>query len=197
MTAPALEEELPAGLVLEEVEDLAGGYASAVFDTAGAYRYLLTRIWDRSRPVACWVMLNPSTADHAKTDNTLTRVVDFSGRFGCGGLAIANLFAVRSRHPEVLTRHASPVGEHNDVLIRRTIRSTRGGPVIAAWGTWGHKKALRSRTAHVTALLAEAGIPVRCLGVSSESSGHQPLHPLMLEAHTRLQDYLPAPENTP
>src|SRR5690348_3176662 len=112
-TAPATVPDildLPPGLTLQEERDLAGGRASAVFDTRETYRYLLTRVWDPARPVACWVMLNPSTADAARTDNTLTRVVAFSAAFGCGGAVIVNLFAVRSRHPHILTTHPDPVG---------------------------------------------------------------------------------------
>lgn len=49
---------------VEQKQDLAGGLAAAVFDSqARVYRYLLTRIWDPSRPAAVFLMLNPSTAD--------------------------------------------------------------------------------------------------------------------------------------
>jgi hypothetical protein len=50
-------------VVLEQRTDLAGGTTAAVFDPARTHRYLLTRIWDPSRPPAVFVMLNPSTAD--------------------------------------------------------------------------------------------------------------------------------------
>lgn len=189
-TAPPETRDMPPGIVLDEERDVAGNLiASAVFDTTDDYRYLLTRIWDPTLPLACWVALNPSTATAAKNDATLTRIVDFTARFGCGGLAIVNLFAVRSRHPQILTRHAEPVGEYNDLFIRNAAQSTRGGPVIAAWGTWGHHKRLRDRATHVTRLLNDCGAQLRSLGTTADSSGRQPLHPLMLHKHTEHQPY--------
>lgn len=180
--------DMPGGTILEEHTDLAGGHASAVFDTTETYRYLLTRIWDTHLPIACWVMLNPSTATATHTDATLTRVVDFTHRFGCGGLAIVNLFAVRSRHPDVLLTHPDPVGPLNDLFTRHAIRTTtsHGGPVIAAWGAWGNRRPLRARATHVLALLTAAPAPAQCLGTTSDTTGHQPLHPLMLAANTHL-----------
>lgn len=197
MTAPAAAlvpdvVEMPSGTILEEERDSSGNLATAVFDATETYRYLLTRVWDPARPLACWIMLNPSTATAAKRDHTLRRVVDFTARFeggALGGLAIVNLFAVRSRHPTVLTTHTDPVGPLNDAFINRAVRATAGGPVIAAWGTWGNNARLRARTRHVHGQLRAASTPVLCLGVSGETSNYQPLHPLMQPAVTRLVRY--------
>jgi Uncharacterized protein conserved in bacteria len=190
MSTPTLTPDVlepPPGLVLEEERDLEDRViASAVFDATETYRYLLTRVWEQDLPLACWVMLNPSTASAAKTDATLTRVVDFSARFGCGGCLIVNLFAYRSRHPNRLLTHPDPAGVLNDSFIQRAIRTTNGGPVIAAWGSWGHRKPLRDRVDHVRGLLRDAAMPVHCLGTSSDSTGQQPFHPLMLERATPL-----------
>ncbi|HEY5834928.1 DUF1643 domain-containing protein [Streptomyces sp.] len=175
MSAPAAPDVLdpPAGIVLEEEHDLAGNYASAVFDTDGIYRYLLTRVWDPARPLACWIMLNPSTADATTTDPTLTRVVRFTADAGCGGLAIVNLFALRSTDPRHLHHHPDPVGPHNDLFIRHAARTTNGGPVIAAWGAQG---TLHNRHTRILSLLAEAGITADCYGTTGAPSGHQPRH---------------------
>lgn len=180
--------ELPAGVRLEIVEDMAGGIATTVFDRTETYRYLLTRIWNPKLPLGCWIMLNPSTADHARTDPTLTKTVKFTAAAGCGGLAIVNLFALRSTDPRALRDHKDPVGEHNDMFIRRAVAETRGGPVIAAWGAQGP---LHGRAAAVTALLASAGAALNCYGTTAETSGQQPRHPLYLGNETALRPYIP------
>lgn len=180
--------DLPAGTVLEEESDLAGNTATAVFDSTETYRYLLTRIWNRALPIACWIMLNPSTASASTTDPTLTRVVNFTAAQGLGGLAIVNLFALRSTDPRQLHHHPDPVGPHNGSFIGRAIRETGGGPVIAAWGAMG---TLHDRADAVTRLLAEAGITASCYGTTGAHSGQQPRHPLYLHGDTTLCPYLP------
>lgn len=182
--------DLPAGLVLEEEHDLAGNTATAVFDTTGTYRYLLTRVWDPTKPLACWIMLNPSTADHATTDPTLTRVVKFTAAEQCGGLAIVNLFALRSTDPRRLRDHPDPVGPHNDLFLRHAVRATRGGPVIAAWGAQG---TLHNRAATALTHLTPPGAGLHCYGTTGDHSGHQPRHPLYLHGTTTTRPYQPTP----
>lgn len=174
-------------VVLHKERDLAGGVASAVFDTGGRYRYLLTRVWDPSLPLACWIMLNPSTASATTTDPTLTRVVTFTAQAGCGGLAIVNLFALRSVDPRALAHDKDPVGPYNDLFIRRTIRETTG-PLIAAWGAQG---TLHDRHTAVLALLQQTGAVPHCYGTTSDTSGYQPRHPLYLRGNTTLTPYTP------
>lgn len=169
--------ELPAGVIYQIEQDLSGGSASAVFDTSETYRYLLTRVWTPGLPIACWVMLNPSTADAARTDNTLRRVVAFSAAAGCGGCSIVNLFALRSTDPRNLAAHPDPVGPLNDVFLRRAVHTTNGGPVIAGWGAAG---TLHGRADAVLGRLRADGIDVHCYGRTSPASGRQPRHPLYL-----------------
>jgi hypothetical protein len=179
--------EAPLGVVRREQCDLAGGVASAVLDEHGTYRYLLTRVWDPARPVACWIMLNPSTADHKATDATLTRVVKFTAEAGCGGLAIVNLFALRSTDPRVLASHPDPVGPYNDLFLRRAVREATG-PVIAAWGAQG---TLHDRHTAVLDLLGRDATPLHCYGTTGTTSGHQPRHPLYQRADAPLTPYTP------
>ena len=188
MTTAVRDIEMPPGTVLDEVEDLVGGYASAVLSTCGMYRYLLSRIWDRTLPLACWVMLNPSTADASRRDPTLDRVVDFTHRGGRGGLLIVNLFALRSADPRRLRDHHDPVGPGNDAFLAQAARAV--GPAGAVIGAWGAQGTLHNRAAAVTALLAKAGVPLSCYGTTSAVSGHQPCHPLYLKGSTAERPYL-------
>lgn len=177
----------PTGTVLHEHTDPAGGHASAVTDTTGTYRYALTRTWNPDKPTACWIMLNPSTADHAATDATLTRTVAFTARAGCGGLIIVNLFALRSTDPRALRNHPDPVGPHNDAFIH----AATTGPdrtVIAAWGAQG---TLHDRATTVAAILRTTSVSLSCYGTTGPQSGHQPRHPLYLDRTTHLRPYTP------
>ena len=74
----------------------------AVLGDDGEYRYQLSRIWDEDKPVAGFVMVNPSTADATQDDRTITRCVKYANGMGFGKLVVANLFAVRSSDPSVI-----------------------------------------------------------------------------------------------
>lgn len=141
-------------------------WESASAHVEGEYRYALTRCWDEAAPAACWVMLNPSTADALHDDATIRKVVGFSSRWGCGRVVVVNLFALRSTHPAALLSHPNPVGPKNDETLARAVRSAQ--LVVAAWGA---HPAVRKREREVRGWMPE----MRC--VRTTKSGF-PAHPL-------------------
>jgi hypothetical protein len=160
---------------------------AALFDAhpdRAIYRYMLERHWDRTRPMALWVMLNPSTATAMQDDTTIRRVRQFSQDTGAGGFQVLNLFALRATDPTALTRHPSPVGEDNDTVIHWFARH-HTGPVIVAWGA--HGQDFPDRVDHVLNLLGDQ--PLFCLGVTKDD---HPRHPARLDATAELEPYVPA-----
>lgn len=176
---------------VDQREDLAGGFAAAVFDSkAREYRYLLTRIWDPTTPPVVFLMLNPSTADALEDDATIGRLAGskgFARRLGAGGLVVVNLFALCSTDPRALRHHPDPVGPLNDVFIRQ---ATAGASVVvAAWGAAGVE---HGRGARVAETLRRRGIALHCLG---QTSTGQPRHPLYLPGAAVLEAYDTSKEN--
>lgn len=159
--------------------------ASATFSPDRSYRYALTRRWDPTKPLAVWVMCNPSTADAFDVDPTIRRVISFSRAWQAGGLLVVNLFALRSTDPKVLYSHADPVGADNDAVIAwwLSIDAEPVGPVIAAWGVHGQHQ---GRAAQVASLLEARKVRPLCLGVTKD--GH-PKHPLYVPNGTPTVDY--------
>lgn len=152
------------------------------------YRYSLKRWWDdgEDKPWACFVMLNPSTADAAKDDPTIRRCMSFAQSWGCVGIYVFNLFALRATDPRELAKAVDPIGPENDWFIRTYARMAKG-PMVAAWGA--HAFAA-SRAKAVTTLLNKAGIALQCLGVTKD--GH-PRHPLYVAGATSLVAFSPSP----
>jgi hypothetical protein len=111
---------------------------SAVISACEKYRYLLERIAPGSigRRVV-WIMLNPSTADAEKNDNTVRRCMAYTAAWGYDALAVVNLYGYRTSSPAVLRKvfleHV--VGPQNDSYVRAAVRGA--GLVIAAWGSPG------------------------------------------------------------
>jgi len=146
---------------------------NAVISTCGRYRYLLTRQVGPGLQTATFIMLNPSTADATSDDPTIRRCIGFARRWGCGQLAVLNLFAVRATDPADMKRADDPVGPENRDWFDRTLLAPEG-PVVCAWGVHGE---YRGQDLTVLAWLAEYGIKPLALGMTRD--GH-PKHPLYL-----------------
>lgn len=156
----------------------------AEFSSDRAYRYRLRRRWD-DRPGVLWVMLNPSTADEYKNDNTLRRITRFSQREGFGALEVVNLYALVSTDPAGLWRAEDPTGPENDAAIALAAQQARG--VIVAWGAGApHPERIRTVLAILDANCPFAR-PLKCLGTTKDGS---PRHPGRLAASTELELFL-------
>jgi len=161
--------------------DHTAGANKATFSPDGDYRYALFRRWGHG-PTLCWLMLNPSTANAFREDNTSRRVIHFTKQAGnYGGLVIVNLFALRSTNPAALWRHKDPIGPLGDQFIQT--QAAGRANVIAAWGTHGTRN---GRGQHVAGMLADAGVRLHCLGTNGDGS---PKHPLFVHGDTPLVPY--------
>lgn len=152
------------------------------------YRYTLWRTWEKGKPILVFVMLNPSTADHAKNDPTIKRCIDFAKRLGFGGIIVINLFAYRSKRPSMLRTAEDPIGPNNDVHIRSVVRSTHegGGSICLAYGNLpsfstlpdGTDNRKHNKRAHrVVQMIADLGVPMHVLDTTD---GGHPRHPLYI-----------------
>lgn len=146
--------------------------AGATFSACRRWRWLLWRRWDEARPLANFLMLNPSTADETQLDPTCTRARGYAERWGYGGLVVTNVFAWRATDPADMKAQPDPVGRDNDAAIVHAARSC--AIVVCAWGNHG---AHEERSAHVVAILRKAKVPLFALRVNG---GGEPAHPLYL-----------------
>lgn len=151
--------------------------SGAEFSACRRWRTLLWRCWDEARPIANFLMLNPSTADETVLDPTCTRAHDYARRWGYGTLLVTNVFAWRATDPGEMRAAADPVGAGNDAAILRAARSAQ--LVVCAWGNHG---AHLDRAARVTRLLRQAGMTLHALRLNA---GGEPAHPLYLPGTLR------------
>ena len=156
---------------------------NAVISACGRYRYLLTRQVGPGSRTATFIMLNPSTADASINDATIRRCIGFARRWGCGRLAVLNLFAFRATDPADMKRAEDPVGPENRAWFDRTLSDAGEGPVVCGWGVHG-EHAGQDQT--VLGWLAEIGVRSLALGLTKE--GH-PKHPLYLPKAAELAPF--------
>src|SRR4051812_49823510 len=108
---------------------------NAVISACGAYRYVLTRQVGGGVRRATFIMLNPSTADASNDDPTIRRCIGFAQRWGCGQLAVLNLFAYRATDPADLKRASEPVGPENREWFDKLLTDDLAiGPVVCGCG---------------------------------------------------------------
>lgn len=165
-------------------------HSSARLSTDGFYRWELARWW-ADGPRCLFVMLNPSTADADKPDNTIRRCISFARREGVAGLDVVNLFALRTAYPKVLLEKAREgvdiIGPENDAALdaHAALSAVTGGKIVAAWGSavsFGSKAripAVRERDTKVLAILLKYADVYR---FSAPNGGDAP-HPLMLPSN--------------
>jgi hypothetical protein len=147
---------------------------TAVISDCGTYRYLLTRTWDGSLPHVGFIMLNPSTANADTDDPTIRRCIGFAKAWGYGGIAVRNLYALRSTDPKALRGHPDPHGPDN---YRYVEAAADDHLTVCAWGA--NADPIDSRGL-IDALIGWGGRPHH-LGLTKDGF---PKRPLYLRADT-------------
>jgi hypothetical protein len=151
--------------------------SGAKFSSCRRWRYLLWRCWDASKPVANFLMLNPSTADELKLDPTCTRARHYAERWGFGAVVVTNIFAWRATDPAQLRLVKDPVGRGNDAAIVRAAREAK--LVVCAWGNHGEHL---GRGEEVKVMLQGNGVELHLLRANKKGC---PAHPLYLPGTLR------------
>ncbi len=146
--------------------------AGATFSPCRRWRYLLWRRWDAAKPVANFLMLNPSTADEVKLDPTCARARDYAERWGYGALIVTNVFAWRATDPARMKAVEDPVGPGNDAAIVKAAKESE--IVVCAWGNHGAHK---DRSKKILNILSKNEIRLHALRINANG---EPAHPLYL-----------------
>lgn len=158
-----------------------GKFADALFsdEKEPLYRYLLApHPWSDGWTMAV-LLHNPSTADHDRSDPTITRMIGFAKREGAGSLLVVNVMAYRATDPKKVRKAEDPVGPENIRYI--LIASSEAKVFVVAWGAihWS----LRERALPgIKAAVGRKG-GVVCLG---KTKFGDPRHPLYLSRQTKL-----------
>jgi hypothetical protein len=151
--------------------------SSAVLSECGNYRYELSRIWDTTKPMVMFLMLNPSTADANKDDNTIRRCIAYAKSWGYGGVFVGNLFAYRATNPKELLNVKNPVGEKNQShLIKMSLKTDM---TICAWGNSSIVEKLTKSLGYFKPL---SGLQNRFNYLELSKNG-TPKHPLYLKCN--------------
>ena len=145
--------------------------SDAILSEDRKYRYVLSRIWDESKPIVMFIGLNPSTADEIENDPTIEKCISFTKSWGYGGLYMLNLFAFRATQPKDLFNAKDPIGKDNDEYIKKYSKIC--DKIVCAWGNNG---SFKNRSKKVLSLIDNAYY------LKLNKTG-EPAHPLYLKSN--------------
>ncbi|KGG16182.1 MULTISPECIES: DUF1643 domain-containing protein [unclassified Prochlorococcus] len=111
--------------------------STASFSICKKYRLRLTKRISKSSREIIFIGLNPSTANSIYNDATLSRLLDFTSIWGYGSLEVINLFARVSKNPVLLKTCKDPIGEGNDLELKKRMRSWSENLYSDLWLGWG------------------------------------------------------------
>lgn len=160
----------------------------AICSDDGNHRYLLRRQWDKEKPEAAVVMINPTTSDDLSPDLTSMLVQKNVAKLGFGAVSIINLYSYIT--PKISVRWFGDdelSNDDNDKEIEKAAQ--RADTVIIAWGTFGHStQRVQNRKEQVLKILKENSSHICCI---ADQQGRTGLHPLTpsVRSSWRLEDY--------
>ena len=152
---------------------------TAKFNSKKTKRYFLSRSWS-SKPVATWIMLNPSIADDKLNDRTINRCINFTKSWNYGGLNVVNLCSDINTKPfEILKKLKSNYMPDPKSLHYIDIAINNCKTIYCAWGfsieipDWLKTK------------LRDKQVKALCL-----STLKTPMHPLYISSKTIPKDFI-------
>lgn len=148
----------------------------AVFSDDHMHRFLWKRVWDKTKPVATVIMLNPCESDGIITDTTTSLVINNVARLEeFGGVAIVNLYSMLTSKLNFKWNSDADLNhEENDGYIMKA--AEEAGKVILAWGrAEDTNKRVEERAGELIKKLSKHK---EKLFVISDGAGRYGMHPL-------------------
>ena len=149
----------------------------AVFSDDHMHRFLWKRVWEKSKPIATVIMLNPCESDGIITDTTTSLVINNVARLeeGFGGVAIVNLYSMLTSKLNFKWNSDADLNhEENDSYIMKAVEEA--SKVILAWGrAEDTNKRVEERAGELIKKLSKHK---EKLFVISDGAGRYGMHPL-------------------
>ena len=154
----------------------------AVFNDEKTHRFLWKRVWNKDKPLACVIMLNPCLSDNIVTDTTTSLVVNNIAKLGeFGGVSIVNLFSLLTPKLQMRCARDIDINDYgNDMYIKKA--ADEASIVILAWGKGaGLNVRITNRANQVIELLSEHKEKLKVIS----DGKRQGIHPLTPSCRTQ------------
>ncbi len=111
--------------------------SGAIFSDCRKYRFILWRVWDKTKDYIMFIGLNPSSANEYKDDPTIKRVQKMAYNWGYGGVYMLNLYPYITPHPKNLILN-NKYFDANEKWIN--IVNEKCKDIVFAWGSFKEAK---------------------------------------------------------
>lgn len=146
----------------------------AVFSDDKSYRYLMSKVWDKNKPIATVISISPSTFCNVSCDTTTQLIQNNLQVLGYGGMELVNLIFKINVEAKKLKSIDTAIGELTDKFIIESAERT--DITILAWGKLASvNKAFADRENAVIEILKPYSEKIQ---VISDSLNRKMLHPL-------------------
>lgn len=149
----------------------------SVFNEDRTHRFLWKRVWDKDKPLAAVIMLNPCMADNLTMDTTTFLVVNNVARLEeYGGVEIVNLYSLLTSKLNFRWNSDEDLNDpENDTYIKKA--ALEAEVVVLAWGrTQDTNQRVADRALAVLKLLEPQKEKLHVIS-DGERSGIHPLTP--------------------
>ena len=149
----------------------------AVFNDDKTHRFLWKRVWNKDKPIACVIMLNPCLSDNIVTDTTTSLVVNNVAMLGeFGGVSIVNLFSLLTPKLQMRCERDIDINDYgNDTYIKKA--ADEASIIVLAWGKGAELNArITNRANQVIELLSEHKEKLKVIS-DGKRKGIHPLTP--------------------
>ena len=166
----------------------------AIFNDEHTHRFLWKRVWNKDKPLACVIMLNPCMADTIVTDTTTYLVVNnIASLEKYGGVIVVNLYSLLTSKLQFRWNSDDDLNTtENDTYIKKAAEECE--IVILAWGkSTGTNFRIAERATAVLNLLLPYKEKLHQIS-DGERSGLHPLTPSIRSAWILEEVTLPLPE---
>ena len=111
--------------------------SKAIFSDNREHRLLLCKEWDRNKPKATIILINPNTADTLNVDTTTMLIINNLNQLGFGSVDIVNMYSKVSLKLYFLFNSDSDLldSENDEIILKSAEKSDR---IIIAWGSVGN-----------------------------------------------------------
>lgn len=154
----------------------------AVFNDDKTHRFLWKRVWNKDKPIACVIMLNPCLSDNIVTDTTTSLVVNNVAMLGeFGGVSIVNLFSLLTPKLQMRCARDIDINDYgNDTYIKKA--ADEASIIVLAWGKGAELNArITNRANQVIELLSEHKEKLKVISDGTRKG----IHPLTPSCRTQ------------
>ena len=162
----------------------------SVFNEERTHRYLWKRVWNKDKPLACIIMINPCMADCIVMDTTTYLVVNnVASLEQYGGVEIVNLYSILTTKLNFKQNSDETLNDkENDTYIKKSVSECN--ITILGWGTGANTN--KRITARIDSVMEELKEYTDKMYVISDGE-RKGLHPLTpsVRAGWILEKYAP------